>query len=78
LAFAYVGEAAIVEGIGIVRIKRDRQVEVLNGAVNLADLVVSTTTIIEGNGLIRIKLDRLVVVLDGAIILALGEVGRDY
>src|SRR6478672_11342169 len=55
--------------MAIVRIKLDRQVEVLNGAVNLADLVVSTA------GLVRIKLDRLVVVLDGAIILALGEVG---
>jgi hypothetical protein len=56
-------------GIGIVRIKRDRQVEVLNDAVNLADLVVGIATIIEGNGLVRIKLDRLVVVLDRAIVL---------
>ena|SRR3974390_121946 len=75
LTLTYVGETAIVEGVGIVRIKLDRQVEVLNGAVNLVDFVVSIATIIEGNGLVRIKLDRLVVVLDGAIILALSEVG---
>src|ERR1017187_7990111 len=70
-AFVQIGVAAIVKGIGVVRTKLDRLIEVLNGGVVFAFVQVSVAAIVEGIDVVWIELDRLIAILQRAIILAL-------
>jgi len=59
-----IGEAAVVEGVGILRIELDRFVEVRNRPVEGTFFRVRNAAIREGDGTIRNEPNRLVVVGD--------------
>jgi hypothetical protein len=75
LAFGIIGVAAVVERIGVVRIKPDRLIIILDGAVVFAFGLIGDAAVIERIDVVRIKPDCLVEIRDRAVGLALGAIG---
>ena len=65
------GQAAIVVGESEFRIEPDGLVEILNGAVVVALLVIGKAAVVVGDRELGIELDGLVEILNGAVEVAL-------
>src|SRR5262245_58231458 len=67
---ALLGEAAVLRGLGVLRIGAQRRVELLDGAGTVAGAQVEQAAGIAGVGVAGLAPDRLVEVEDGTIVLA--------
>ena len=62
-------------GVEVVRVERNRAVEIHDRAIEFALIAVNHAAIVVGIGQIRLQADRLVIVADRAVRLALVVVG---
>jgi hypothetical protein len=71
IVLSYPCYATVIERYCVVRVKPDRLVIILDGAVVLAFGFIGNAAVVEHHCVVRIKSDRLVIILNGTVVLAL-------